>query len=697
MPDDIAVGLDQSATRADEIQILEGSTFMLSDPHGDVIQHTPSGFFHEDTRHLSFYRLTIDGQMPLILTSGTVDYFSAAFYLTNPELDDIAAKNVSIQRFRIIGDGFRESVLVRNHLQEPVTLTLKLEFGVDFADLFEVRHTIITKGGQSTTEHDAEHCMLVFRYVHDVFEAVTRIHSRSAAEIVGDAFVFDITLGPRAEWETEIHLTPHHDDVFEEPVRQEFVNTERQAGQVLRKWRAEVPRLTADSDALQHTWERSVTDLAALRLFADVDGNEFALPAAGLPWFMAMFGRDTLITSFQSLLIGPDLAKGALVSFAKLQGAERNDFRDEEPGKILHELRFGELVQLGLRPHRPYYGSIDSTILYLILLSEYHRFTGDDALIVDLRVHAMRALEWIRDSGDLDGDGFVEYKMRSTQGLQNQSWKDSWNSMLFSDGTVANAPIAGVEIQGYVYDAKLRMAELADTVWNDPELATRLRAEADALATAFNDRFWVDDERGGFYAIALDGDKRPADVVSSNMGHLLWSGIVPKDRARRVADLLMSDEMFSGWGVRTLSQTETGYNPISYHNGTVWPHDNSIVAYGLGKYGFHDEANTIISAQLEAATFSDYRLPEVFAGYTRAHNRFPVRYPTACSPQAWAAASPFLWLRTMLGLEAKDGQLIASNHLPASMGSLRLHGLHAFGTHIDVVAEGNEVRVTPTR
>lgn len=693
MPDDVSISSAEGASRADEIQILEGSSFMLSDPHGDVIEHTASGFFHKDTRHLSSYQLTIDGRQPVLLSSGSVDYFSAAFYLTNNGSGSLAPKSISLQRFRIIDDGFQESILVRSHLQESVRIELRIACGVDFADLFEVRQSVITKGGQTWVDHDAPNGVLRFRYQHESYAAVTTLRSTMRPELDGNEFVFAIDLEPRGEWETELRLSTEDGEVLAEPVRQAFVKTERQANRVLAKWRAEVPRLRADSDALQHTYERSVTDLAALRLFADVDGNEFALPAAGLPWFMAMFGRDTLITSLQSLMIGPDLARGALVSFAKLQGTENNDFKDEEPGKILHELRFGELAQLGLRPHSPYYGSVDSTPLYLILLSEYHRFTGDDALVDDLEVHAMRALEWIRDSGDLDGDGFIEYKMRSTQGLQNQSWKDSFNSMLFRDGTIAGAPIAGVEVQGYVYDALVRTAELCDTVWGHAPLAIRLRDRAAEFKARFNETFWVDDDRGGFYALALDGDKRPADVISSNMGHLLWSGIVPNDRAKRIAELLMSEDMFSGWGVRTLSMGEQGYNPVSYHNGTVWPHDNAIIAYGLSRYGFHEEANRIIGAQLEAAAFSGYRLPEVFAGYTRAHNRFPVRYPTACSPQAWAAASPFLWLRTMLGLEPKEGKLTASNHMPEGLGALNLRGLHAFGDTVDVVAEGNQVRI----
>lgn len=695
MPDDIGPGLDQGTTRADEIQILDGSTFMLSDPVGNVAPGTPAGFFHEDTRYLNRYVLTVNGQAPTVLTSGTVDYYSAGFYMTNAESEGIPAKSFSMERYRFVGDGMRESLIFRSHLNEPLDLEIRLSCGVDFADVFEVRHKRVRKVGRAATAHDSERCLLEFTYDNEPFHATCRIHSSEAAEIEGDDFVFRIRLGARESWETSIRLAPHGDDIAAHPVHGEFGDSEREAAQVLKKWRQEVPRLEAGWDELEHVFRRSLIDLAALRLQATVEGNEFALPAAGLPWFMAIFGRDTLITSYQSLLIGPELARGALKSLASLQGTESNDFKDEDPGKILHEIRFGELTALGLRPHRPYYGNADATQLWLVLLHEYWRFTGDDETVLDLRDNAVRALEWIDKYGDADGDGYVEYKTRSTQGLVNQSWKDSWNSMMFADGRIAEAPIAGCEIQGYTYDAKIRTAELAEKVWSDPDLAARLRNEAAALFKQFNEDFWVD-ARGGYYAIALDKDKAAVDAMSSNMGHLLWSGIVPDERAKILAKQFFTEGMFSGWGVRTMSMDEPGYNPISYHNGTVWPHDNSLIAAGLARYGFHEEAGRIAVSMIQAATHMGYRLPEVFAGYTRGHSRFPVRYPTACSPQAWATGTPFLLLRTVLGIDVSDdGRLTADPHLPEEFGPVRFAGVHALGKHFDVEVERGAAQVSP--
>jgi glycogen debranching enzyme len=376
-----------------------------------------------------------------------------------------------------------------------------------------------------------------------------------------------------------------------------------------------------------------------------------------------------------------------------------NDFKDEEPGKILHEIRFGELTQLGLKPHRPYYGTNDATPLWLVLLHEYWSVTGDDACIRELRENALRALEWIDRYGDRDGDGYVEYATRSAQGLRNQGWKDSTNGVLYASGEIADPPIALCEVQGYVYDAKRRTAELAERVWGDPELASRLRAEADALRQRFNDDYWVD-AHGGHYAIGLAGPepgrKRVVDSMTSNMGHLLWSGIVPDDRAQRVAHHLFSERMWSGWGVRTLAADNGGYNPISYHDGTVWPHDNSLISAGLYRYGLREEANRIAVSLLLASSYQEFRLPEVFAGYERRSSRFPVRYPTASSPQAWATSAPFLWLKLILGIECRDGEVTCDPVVPKELGEIRYQGFHALGTHYDVTARGTEGDVTLT-
>jgi glycogen debranching enzyme len=381
--------------------------------------------------------------------------------------------------------------------------------------------------------------------------------------------------------------------------------------------------------------------------------DEATLPAAGLPWFMALFGRDSLLTSFQALPYLPTLAATTLRVLAARQATERDDFHEREPGKILHELRFGELTALGQRPHSPYYGSCDSTPLFLVLLDEYHRWTGDDALIRHLEPNARAALNWIEQSGDADGDGYVEYQRRNlTTGLVNQCWKDSWDSIQFADGTLARGPIATCEIQGYVYDAYRRSARLARDVWSDEGLSDALERRADSLRAQFRQDFWMAER--GCHALALDGDKRQVDSLTSNIGHLLWSGILDDSEAAAVAKVLLDDQMYSGWGVRTLGSREAGYNPLGYHTGTIWPHENSLIVAGMARYGHHDEAHSIGTAMLTAATYFEHRLPEVFAGFPIERTSVPVRFPTASRPQAWAAGTPLLLLTTMLGLAPED-------------------------------------------
>gem|GEM_PF-2261078 len=515
----------------DAIAVLDGSTFMVSDGRGDVPEGAVAGLFHDDTRFLSRFELRLGGRTPELLTSSIVDYYSAAFFLANPELQAadgsrVPAHALSVVRSRFVGDGLREGIEVRNHLDRPVSVELRLGCGADFSDIFEVRDRVRAARGTLTRFHDPDHRALGFGYEHGAFRAASRIHSSAPARIEGDDLVFDLHLEPRGTWRTEVRVVVHLDEEIAEPVHEAFGEAVREPGRVLAKWRDEVPRLRADLDLLEHVYRRSIVDLAALRLCAEVEGNEYSLPAAGLPWFMAIFGRDTLITSYQALWVGPDLALGALRALAALQGTVEDDFRDEEPGKILHEIRFGELSALGLKPHRPYYGTADATPLWLILLSEHRRWTGDDRTVRELEPNARRALEWIDRYGDRDGDGYVEYATRSPQGLANQGWKDSWDGVRFADGRLPEPPIAIAEVQGYVYDAKVRAAELAAEVWGDPDLAARLRREAEELRERFSRDFWTD-ARGGYYAIGLDREKRRIDSMASNMGHLLWSGTVP--------------------------------------------------------------------------------------------------------------------------------------------------------------------------
>jgi glycogen debranching enzyme len=398
------------------------------------------------------------------------------------------------------------------------------------------------------------------------------------------------------------------------------------------------------------------------------------MPAAGLPWFMAVFGRDSILTSLQALPFAPDLAATTLAVLGARQGTRIDDFRDEEPGKILHESRIGELTAFGERPHSPYFGSADATPLFLVLLDEYELWTGDVELVRELEGPAREALRWLDEFADRMGNGYVSYQRRNEDtGLENQCWKDSWNSIVFRDGSPSRLPRACCEIQGYAYDARVRCARLARRFWNDPALANRLEAQAADLKQRFNREFWMPERE--CFALAIDGDGRQVDSITSNIGHLLWSGIVDDDKAPYVVRHLMSDALFSGWGVRTMAEGEGGYNPIGYHVGTVWPHDNSIIALGLNRYGHREESARIASGILQAARYFHYRLPEAFAGYPRERTLFPVEYPTACSPQAWATGAPLLFIRTMLGLEPRANRLMVDAALPTEMEWLEVRGL----------------------
>ena len=681
----------------DAIAILEGRTFMYSDDRGDVPQGSVGGLVHNDTRFLSTWCLTINGERPAVLRSHTVDYYSAGFFLANEDLPGIPQNSLSIRRQRFVGDGLLESISVHSFSHEPMQLEIRLDVGVDFADLFEIKATVRDRSARTDVIEDETHHGLTFHYENGGFVAETHVHTERVCEVDGTALVWHVTIEPNSHWRTDLRVRVTAGGQILEPTHESF-GEERELARddPLTVWMGQVPAFESDSPLLSNVFAKSVEDLAALRIQGTFRGRDIVLPAAGLPWFMTLFGRDTMLCSYQSIWVGPQLARGALAGLAMLQGREVDDFKDEEPGKILHEGRTGELTVLGQKPHSPYYGAVDSTPLWLVLLSEYWRWTADDDFVRAHWDQVTAALDWIAQYGDRDDDGFIEYGTRSTQGLGNQCWRDSWNGVQFADGSIPYLPIAIAEAQGYVYDAKLRVADMAEVLYGSTDFAAKLRNEAEALRDRFDEAFWVDD-RGGFYAIGLDADKRPIDSMTSNMGHLLWSGIVPPERAATVAQRLLSDELFSGWGVRTLSTADAGFNPIGYHLGTVWPHDNSIIVDGLARYGFRDEANRVALALLEAAGFLEFRLPEAFSGFGRDIGRFPVPYPTACSPQAWATGAPFLFVRAMLGLDASDGRLTMDPHVPDEIGRVLIRSMHAFGTHWDVEAIGSNGNVRLAR
>ncbi len=480
---------------------------------------------------------------------------------------------------------------------------------------------------------------------------------------------FRITLAPGRRWRGEIEVTVATAGLQTFPRREHRLSIPTS----LERWLADAPTLDTDWDDLRRIYRTSLVDLAALRFYPDtVPGS--SLPAAGLPWYMALFGRDALITSYQALPFLPEMCRTTLRALANKQAREVDDFRDAEPGKILHELRHGELTYFRQRPQSPYYGTADATPLYLIVLDEYARWTGDAETVRELEPAARAALRWIEEYGDRDRDGFIEYQTRNPRtGLENQCWKDSWNAIVHPDGELASLPRATCEIQGYAYDARRRTARLAREFWDDQALADRLERDAERLRTAFTEAFWLPEE--GFYALALDGDKHPVRTLTSNIGHLLWSGIVVDEHVDAVVEHLTGDAMFSGWGVRTLADGQGAYNPMEYHNGTVWPHDTAIIAAGLARYGRRREAAVLAQALFEAAQHFDFRLPEAIVGNSRDMTKVPVEYPSACCPQAWASATPLLLLKVLLGLDVREGEPVVDPHLPDPISRLALHGL----------------------
>jgi glycogen debranching enzyme len=653
---------------ASQINILEGSTFVVSDRDGDVVPSptAPTGAFYRDMRHLSRWQLRLNGRALDVLSAQTVDYDEAVYFLVEATGTLYRNADVSVVRRRHVGDGMLEWLDVTNHGAEPFAAEITVLLDADFADIFEVKDHL-TKSGRVYRRVAADGSRVTLGYERGDFRRETVI-SAEGAYCTAQSLTFRVTLDPGKSWRTEIEVAMSAAGELHRPTRSHHPNMAAS----LEEWLEAAPRLEADHDDLVHVYRRSLVDLAALRFYPEsVPGS---LPAAGLPWFMALFGRDSLITSYQTLPFVPELSRTTLRALAAQQATAMDDFRDAEPGKILHELRHGELTYFGERPHSPYYGSADSTPLFLILLDEYERWTGDVATVRELEGPARAALRWMSEYGDIDGDGFIEYRSRNpATGITNQCWKDSANSIVYPDGTLAALPHAVCEIQGYAYDARIRAARLARLCWDDPALADRLEHEAAELRTAFDAAYWLPDE--GFYALALDGAKNPVPTLTSNIGHLLWSGIVPAERVDAIVEHLLGDRLFSGWGVRTLGAGQLAYNPMEYHNGTVWPHDNSLIVAGLTRYGRRAEAARLAEAILAAAPPLAYRLPEALVGTDRRQVPVPVAYATACSPQAWAAGTPLLLLRCLLGLEPTDDHLRVDPHVPSSIGRIALRGV----------------------
>jgi glycogen debranching enzyme len=672
------------------VKILDGNTFVVSDETGDIEASLtdPTGLFSFDTRFLSKWVLTINGQRLNPLSTDDLNYFETRFFLVPGTGTVYVDSKLSVIRQRAVGDGFHEELTILNHDEQAVDLTIRIDAGCDFADLFEVKDALEKKGKYSARVKDGE---LLLGYERETFGRATAISSSVPAQVDKNGFTFKARIEPHGEWKTDFDVVTALLVSGETHRRTKHAPNGRGRGKSkmesnLDRWLDDAPRIECDWESLKSTYRRSLIDLAALRFSPPIAGGR-SLPAAGLPWFMTMFGRDSIFTSLQALPFTPELAATTLRALGEWQGTRVDDFRDEDPGRILHEMRYGELPAFEERPHSPYFGTADATPLYVVLLDEYERWSGDTKLVREFEYEARAALNWIDEYADLQGNGYISYKRRNEEtGLENQCWKDSWDSISYRDGRLPGFPRATCELQGYAYDAKVRGARLARLTWKDQAFAERLEKEAADLKRRFNRDFWIED--GEYFALALDADGKQVDALSSNIGHLLWSGIVDKSKAKAVARHLMGPRLFSGWGVRTLAEGEGRYNPIGYHVGTVWPFDTSFVAWGLRRYGFKEEAAQIAAGILDAAEFFEGRLPEAFGGYERSVTRYPVQYPTACSPQAWSTGAPLLLLRTMLGLEPIGDHLVVDPALPVGIGHLELLDIPGRWGRVDAFGRG---------
>jgi glycogen debranching enzyme len=565
------------------MSVLEGNNFVVSDLRGDIDASLsePLGLFAWDTRFLSRWLLTVDGQSPNVLSTDDLDYFYVQFFLVPGTGTVYVDSDLSIIRKRAVGNGFHEEVTILNHKDKPVDLKVRMEAAADFADLFEVKDALKKKG---EFYHRIESDRLVLGYRREAFTRETWIISSARADIDEHGLSFAVHIEPHGEWTTSLEVVTvlvgfgeNHEEATGghggPQARYEMKRSLEKLGEAL-------PRLSCDWPSLQVTYRRSLVDLAALRFFPLTLPGQ-ALPAAGLPWFMTLFGRDSMTVSYQALPFTSAFAETTLQALALLQGTRVDDFRDEEPGKIMHEMRFGEMTAFEERPHSPYYGTADATPFFLILLDEVECWTGNVTLVRQLEMEARAALTWIDTYGDRNGDGYVEYSRRNKEtGLENQCWKDSWNSILFADGTLSRLPRATCEIQGYVYDAKMRCARLARSFWKDPELANRLEQEAAELKRRFNQDFWLADRE--FFALAIDGDGRKVDSLTSNIGHLLWSGIVEEDKAETIVHHLMGPKLYSGWGVRTMAEGEGATTRLAIISGRSGHTTTRLSPWGSG-------------------------------------------------------------------------------------------------------------------
>jgi glycogen debranching enzyme len=683
-----------------QIAIHQAMTVLVTESDGRITWPSDKGLYFFDTRLISAWSVYANGTQWDLLNGGALTFDSSRIFLTNKsfltEDGPIVQQTLAFGLARVIDQGMHEDLDITNHGMKPIRFNLEIVFRSDFADVFDVKAKRDIRRGHINSDWSEARQTLGTTYRNADFSRSVAISvgmCDSRAVFANGRLSFEVKLPPGGTWHCcLLYEFADGDRRYHAPNDcAEYAESSSQA-RAHQDWRQTVLKLRTSNEEFYRFYHQAIDDMAALRLpLAGTDQLVF-LPAAGLPWFVAPFGRDSLIVSLQNILVYPEFARGSLDILGRWQAKERDDFRDAEPGKIMHELRYGELAHFKLIPHTPYYGTADATPLYLITLHAAWRATGDYTLLEKYLPNAEAALDWIDNDGDRDGDGLQEYQTRSPVGYENMAWKDAGDSMTYVDGTPVRGPKALCELQGYVYDAWVRMAEVFD-VLGKPDRAHELRRKAAALFEQFNEQFW--DEEAGFYAYMLDGEKKKVMTIASNAGHLLWSGIVPPHRAARVVKRLMAPDMSSGWGIRTLSSRHPAYNPYSYQNGSVWPHDNSLIVLGFKRYGFSAEAAQIARDISEAAShFLLNQLPELYAGVARNGGNFPVQYLGANVPQAWAAGSCFALLQAMLGIQqdAPNDRLYVDPNLPEWLPDVTLLDLRVGQRELDIRfrREGNE-------
>jgi glycogen debranching enzyme len=690
-----------------QITIHHGQTVLVTDLDAQINFPSERGLYFYDTRVLSSWVIYANGEPWDLLNGGATTYYTSHVYLTNRAIltEDgvIPPRTLGLVVSRSLDGGMHEDLDVTNNSMKRVHFQLEIALRSDFADIFEVKSGHIVRRGRIITEWSDASQQLCTTYRNaDFVRAVTAAPGRDQPKAVyaNGRLSFDVSLDPGEAWHCCLHYAlTDGDQHLAAPHPCVSDSHKLNHAETLADWLRTVLKIRTSNEEFYRLYRQALEDMAALRLPIGGTDHMVFLPAAGLPWFVAPFGRDSLIVSLQNLLIYPGFAQGALEILGGLQAKEKDDYRDAEPGKILHELRYGELAHFKLIPHTPYYGTADATPLYLITLHATWRATGDRTLIERHLETAEGCLSWIDNYGDRDGDGFQEYQTRSPVGYENMGWKDSGDAVVYPDGSLVKGPKALCELQGYVYDAWLRMAEIFDEL-GKYDRARELRAKAVKLFDRFNEAFWDDDL--GFYAYALDGDKKKVLTVASNPGHCLWSGIIGPNRAAKVVQRLMAPDMWSGWGIRTLSSRHPSFNPYNYQTGSIWPHDNAVIAMGFKRYGFGEEAALIARAISEAGShFLFNQLPELYTSPERHEAAFPVQYLGANVPQAWAAGAVFMLIQTILGFmpDAPRGKLYVDPELPSWLPELTVLDLRIERHKFDIRfwREGKETKLEVLR